>query len=326
MKQSFERTKKMQNSIKPHISVSLVGIAVVGLILWGIIWLMGSSNPSTPAGYMGYVTQGAIFGKTQFITVQTGPTSPGRMWLGNVLNVSITPYTFDEDFSGETAVMSKDNNKLSFSIHFIFRVKPTAEAIKKFVEKYTTLKAGDDPDKTVKTAYGNFIKEQLRTYGRNAIQKHGALQAKENIVEIGKEMYEEIKVWVGDDVFEVMQVAIGNIQLPPIVSEKAAQYVASEIENTRLRDVELPMQVQKLLIMKKQAEIRNAEAQGIADAMDKVRNSLTPAYLQYEAIKAQAAQVGSPNHTIIYIPVGPMGVPIVGNLDLKTGIPAAPAK
>ncbi len=39
---------------------------------------------------------------------------------------------------------------------------------------------------------------------------------------------------------------------------------------------------------------------------------LTPLYIQHEAIEAQKAMVGSENHTTIYIPVGPMGVPIVG--------------
>jgi hypothetical protein len=29
--------------------------------------------------------------------------------------------------------------------------------------------------------------------------------------------------------------------------------------------------------------------------------------------------VNSPNHTVIYIPVGPMGVPLVGTFDSTTG-------
>ena len=40
-----------------------------------IVWLLGSSNPYTPAGYVGYLTKGAIFGKSRFHGVQKGPTS-----------------------------------------------------------------------------------------------------------------------------------------------------------------------------------------------------------------------------------------------------------
>ena len=32
--------------------------------------------------------------------------------------------------------------------------------------------------------------------------------------------------------------------------------------------------------------------------------------------------VGSPNHTTIYIPVGPMGVPLVGTLDPEEKSPS----
>jgi hypothetical protein len=41
-------------------------------------------------------------------------------------------------------------------------------------------------------------------------------------------------------------------------------------------------------------------------------------YIQHEAIEAQKAMVNSPNHTTIYIPVGPMGVPVVSTTDSST--------
>ena len=42
-----------------------------------LIWLVGSRNPFTPAGYVGYLTKGAVFGKSTFYGVQRGPTSTG---------------------------------------------------------------------------------------------------------------------------------------------------------------------------------------------------------------------------------------------------------
>ncbi len=85
---------------------------VAGLFgLVAFVWFAGSSNPFTPAGYMGYLTKGAVLGKSRFYGVQRGPTSPGRTWLLQVTNVSITPYTYTDDFTGDEAVLSRANLK-----------------------------------------------------------------------------------------------------------------------------------------------------------------------------------------------------------------------
>jgi hypothetical protein len=45
-------------------------------------------------------------------------------------------------------------------------------------------------------------------------------------------------------------------------------------------------------------------------------------YIQHEAIEAQKQMVNSPNHTVVYIPVGPMGVPLTGTFNAAAGAPA----
>lgn len=78
-----------------------------------------------------------------------------------------------------------------------------------------------------------------------------------------------------------------------------------EIANTQqLIDVEV-----------KKAEIRVAEARGIAQAQQIINATLTDKYLMHEAIKAQERMAGSPNHTQIYIPVGQGGIPIIKTVD-----------
>ena len=67
-------------------------------------------------------------------------------------------------------------------------------------------------------------------------------------------------------------------------------------------------------IERRDAERRFVQAEGIAKSMDVINQKLTGQYLQHEAIEAQKMMVGSPNHTTIYIPVGPMGVPLVSVL------------
>ena len=59
------------------------------------------------------------------------------------------------------------------------------------------------------------------------------------------------------------------------------------------------------------AEIRIEEAKGIAEAQRIINATLTPNYLQHEAIGAQLEMASSPNHTTVYIPVGNNGLPLV---------------
>ena len=72
-------------------------------------------------------------------------------------------------------------------------------------------------------------------------------------------------------------------------------------------------------IERKERTKREVQAQGIANAMEIIRGQLSGMYIQHEAIEAQKAMVGSPNHTVVYIPVGPMGVPLTATMDAMNG-------
>lgn len=59
------------------------------------------------------------------------------------------------------------------------------------------------------------------------------------------------------------------------------------------------------------ADQRVIEAQGIRKAQDIINATLTPLYVQHEAVRAQLAMAHSPNHTIIYVPAGTNGTPVI---------------
>lgn len=290
-----------------------IGSAI--FLVFGLFSLVGCSNPSTPAGYVGYVKQGAWFGKDAFYTMQLGPTSTGLGWLLDVQNVSITPYTYSEPME----VLSRDNLKVRFQTHIVWTVgscnaetdKLLADT-KVFVEKYSTLEKEDDkhPNKVVEVAYGNFLKEPLRTAARDEVQALDALRLKEQIVPIGKAIHSKIAAWVGSAPFCVKSVVVGDIQYP----DEVAGAVAKKMATTQL----LEQKATELKIEEQEKLKRIVQAEGIAKAMEIIQVKLTSQYLQHEAIEAQKAMVGSPNHTTIYIPVGPMGVPLVGNVDMTT--------
>ena len=274
----------------------LLAVLALGTIAVGII---GCTNPSTPAGYVGYVTKHPYTMPARFYELQTGPTSTGLGWMLEVTNISVTPNTSTEQFVGPTAVLAKDNLHIEFQAHLLWKVEP--QNVKDFVEKY-----GETGENPLNNAYVNFIKEPFRTYTRDEVQKYDGLDIKDNIDAIGSAVQDRILALTKGTPFTIISVVIGNIQYPDTV----AQSVANKLAATQV----LEQTTIEIQTAKAKAQIREADAEGVAKAMDTINQKLTPLYVQYEAIQAQQKMVDSPNHTEIYIPVGPMGVPIVGTM------------
>ena len=273
-----------------------LAVPALGIIAVGII---GCTNPSTPAGYVGYVTKHPYTMPARFYALQTGPTSTGLGWMLEVSNISVTPNTSTEQFVGPTAVLAKDNLHIEFQAHLLWKVEP--QNVKNFVEKY-----GETGENPLNNAYVNFIKEPFRTYTRDEVQKYDGLDIKDNIDAIGSAVQDRILALTKGTPFTIISVVIGNIQYPDTV----AQSVANKLAATQV----LEQTTIEIQTAKAKAQIREADAEGVAKAMDTINQKLTPLYVQYEAIQAQQKMVDSPNHTEIYIPVGPMGVPIVGTM------------
>ncbi len=283
------------------------------LIFLGIIWLVGSSNPSTPAGYVGYLTKGAVFGQERYYGVQRGPVSSGRTWLLRVTNISVTPYTYSEDFVGDEAVLSRDNLKIGFRVHTVWRIDERKVPL--FMDRFSTTLSHDalsrDPDAIVKVAYANFIREPLKTYARDEVQRRNGLDVKEDLMPIGESVLRRIRNYAAESPFIITDVVVGNVQYPTAVSEAVSAKLAATQELQRM-DTEIEIE-------RKERVKREVQAQGIANAMQIIRGQLNPMYIQHEAIEAQKAMVNSQNHTVVYIPTGPMGVPVTGTFPTTGG-------
>jgi regulator of protease activity HflC (stomatin/prohibitin superfamily) len=290
-----------------------VTLLFMGFLAAAFVWLTGSRNPYTPAGYVGYLTKGAVFGHSRFYGVQRGPTSTGRHWLLNVANVSVTPYTYSEDFVGDEAVLSRDNLKISFRVHTVWRVDDTRVPL--FMERYSTTVARSeverDPDSIVKVAYGHFIREPLRTYARDEVQRRNGLEVKDALIAIGDAVLARIRAYAQSSPFLITSVVVGNVQYPSEVADAVSRKLAAT-QDLQRKDTEIEIE-------RKERTKREVQAQGIANAMQIIRGQLSAMYIQHEAIEAQKAMVGSPNHTVVYIPVGSMGVPVTGTFP-TTGV------
>jgi len=290
----------------------VVFLLLLSLLLATAVWLIGSRNPYTPAGYVGYLTKGAVFGQSRFYGVQRGPTSSGRTWLLEVTNVSVTPYTYTENFVGDHAVLSRDNLKISFAVHTVWRVDESRVPL--FMERFSTTVANGSteksPDAIVQVAYSHFVREPLRTYARDEVQRRNGLTVKEELMPIGEAVLTRIRQYADTSPFVISSVVVGNVQYPSEVADAVSRKLAATQELER-KDTEIEIE-------RKERTKREVQATGIANAMQIIRGQLSPLYIQHEAIEAQKLMVNSPNHTTVYIPVGPMGVPLTGTFPAAT--------
>lgn len=282
----------------------IAGVAVLGVLMTIFLsWFALAENPETPAGYVGYLKQGSVFGSTRFYGVQTGPSSPGRTWLLGVVNVPTTPLTYTEHFTGDSDVLAKDNLRVRMDVSLMLRIRPNG--VQDFIEQYASSQQKNA--NPVDAVYQNFLQQPLRTIAREEVHKRNGLTVKEEVDAICQTIEQKMSVLSRGSPIAIEKVVVGNLQYP----NQVADAVSAKLAATQ----RLEQKQTEIEITKKDAERRVAEAEGIAKAMQIINGQLNTAYLQHEAIEAQKAMVGSENHTTVYIPVGPMGVPVVAPVD-----------
>jgi hypothetical protein len=259
---------------------------LIGALLLSALSLSACHNAGTPAGYEGYVMRGAIVGKRAFVGPQKGPTSTGLGWMMEVQNVDFRWRTYKEAFK----VMSADNLALVFKANLVIRPKPGT--IQEVVETY----GGEE-------WYMRSIQEPFRNAIYEAVAGYKALEAKDKRDLISQTVTEKFKKFIKDKPFELQKIVIGTIDLPEQVAQSQELKISKETE--------LERQEFEVKIAEKRKEILIIEAEGIAQAQRIINATLTPLYLQHEAIQAQEKMANSPNHTTVYIPVGENAVPLV---------------
>lgn len=123
-----------------------------------------------------------------------------------------------------------------------------------------------------------------------------------------------------------------SIEIEKTLRDKVAQN-GLLIHNFLIRSIKLPDEVEKAIQMKiaaqqeseammykkqkaeQEADIKVIEAQGLAKAQLIINSTLTPNYLQHEAIQAYKGLADSKNTTFVILPTSPnaMGLPLILN-------------
>lgn len=113
--------------------------------------------------------------------------------------------------------------------------------------------------------------------------------------------------------------AFGRSQDIADANNKAHANLIAANNQVAVTEIEIKNQNQRIQVTKQQAEIRFQEAVGIRKAQDEVSKTLTPLYIQFEYAKAlEAIAASGKNNSVIYIPSGNGGVPII-NGSPQTG-------
>jgi len=159
------------------------------------------------------------------------------------------------------------------------------------------------PDSIRQVAYGNFVREPLRTFARDEVQRRNGLEVKDALIAIGDAVLARVRAYAASSPFVVTSVVVGNVQYPGEVADAVSRKLAATQELQR-KDTEIEIE-------RKERTKREVQAQGIANAMQIIRGQLSSMYIQHEAISPAPDGQLAESHGGLH-PAGPMGVPITG--------------
>lgn len=248
----------------------------------------GYTNPHTPAGHEGYIYEDPmIFGNGGYQGTVNGPGNFGvSPWNNKAINVDMRPNTYPEGFK----ILANDDLNVSVGFHAVLELEE--DSVKDVVENY----GGDK-------WYGRYVRKSFRTFIRESVQGYDSKKIRKNRTKIGEDVKKKLAVYLEGSPIIIKSLVVGNIDYPEAVERAVEEKLAAK-QRLEAKETEREIAV-------KDAEIKVAEATGIAEAQKIINTTLTANYLQHEAIQAQLKMASSPNHTTVYIPSGANGIPLI---------------
>ncbi len=231
--------------------------------------------------------------------------TPGRHVLGKLNSVCITVDTRPVIRPLDIQIRMADELNVSFHIELTTEVLdghgPELMAL------YATMPLDNKADLIESDDYYRVIQPVYESVTRTRISGEASLQVAQRRQKIAADILTELRVQLAEEPLlehiTLTRVTIGNIDYPASV-DKA-------IESRAKADQELAEKDRRLEIAVKDAEIQRVEAKGVADAQAIIDKTLTREYLYHEWIEALESTAKTKNTTIIYVPVGNDGLPLM---------------
>ena len=238
-----------------------------------------------PAGHVGVVD---LWGK-----VDEQVRNPGL----NLVNPFVELVIMDvqtQELKETMEVPSKEGLTMQVDMSILYRLNPD-----KASSIYKTI--GSDYDEVV-------VVPQFRTAVREATVFYEAKALyTSSRDEITNKIFSDLDKMLSERGVILEKVLLKAVSLPATVSTAIEQKLKAEQESEQMKFV--------LTKESQEAQRKVIEAKGIAEAQGIINKTLTQAYLQHEAIKAQTMMANSTNHTVVYIPSGDNGIPLVRTVN-----------
>lgn len=110
--------------------------------------------------------------------------------------------------------------------------------------------------------------------------------------------------------------AYGRYQQRANRSQNRQQALYDARNVSTINSIKISQTKQLVEVAKQTAQIRFENAVGVRKAQDEISSTLTPLYVQFEMTAAlQAIAKSGRNSTVIYIPTGDSGVPLVSTTN-----------
>ena len=90
-------------------------------------------------------------------------------------------------------------------------------------------------------AYGNFIREPLRTFARDEVQRRNGLEVKDALVAIGDAVLARIRAYADASPFVITSVVVGNVQYPDEIAT-AVSYKLAATQDLQRKDTEIEIE------------------------------------------------------------------------------------
>ena len=162
--------------------------------------------------------------------------------------------------------------------------------------------------KSLNELESKILLSSLRTVIRNVVSKYSSEEVYSSKRElVSNEIEKSLREAVLPTGLLINKFLIRSIRLPEEI-DKAIQLKISAQQEAEAMQYKKQKATQE-------AEIRIIEAQGLARAQQIINSTLTPYYLQHEAIQAYTKLAGSPNTTFVILPTSPnsAGMPLILN-------------
>jgi hypothetical protein len=279
----------------------LLVLLAFGTVAFLMFALPNVANVRVSAGYASYIYSKPIVGRSKFKQVLFGPASTGMSWRLDGQRVSTTPFTYSEKFESENAILGKDKLPLSSQAHIVWRLKPDADSVQRFMEEFGGWESSADPDKIAKESYDQFIREPFRTITRSVVAQYNGLDVNESLPVISKEIETQVRVLLEKTPFEVMSVVMGNSSPPQAVIVAISAKVALN-QTLEMKTVEEQIAEKNIAIERKNGEAAGArfaaQSKEQAKAITELSAVLDPLYIEF----LQAENIRGAER--VYLPLG----------------------